>query len=201
MSLNIISKINLTIYGKITIKIANHSTPSQEAAGIKNFQMERKDLMDETPWDIQEVKRLKKIQLVQGNLVMLLIFVLLVYFADSEQYLFIIGTFFVVIWVVVAIALYTLLTGRFIGTKTSKRVQEFDRQRSGEKPWKRKKIIEAVVVSAIGIGIAVLLFVTDFDSISLDFPFSSLPFIGAWVGYNLGEIIRTSNLQEQPKQT
>lgn len=201
MSLNIISKSNLTIYGKITIKIANHSTPSQEAAGIKNFQMERKDLMDKTQWNIQEVKRLKKIQLVQGNLVMLLIFVLLVYFAESEQYLFIIGTFFVLMLVVVAIALYTLLTGRFIGTKTSKHVQEFDRQRSGEKPWKRKKIIEAVIFSAIGIGIAVLLFVTDFDSIRLDFPFSSLPFIGAWAGYNLGEIIRISNLQEQPKQT
>ena len=40
--------------------------------------------MDETQWDIQEVKHLKKEQVIQNNLVMLLLFVLLVFLLITE---------------------------------------------------------------------------------------------------------------------
>ncbi|MDX1699225.1 MAG: hypothetical protein R3250_01345, partial [Melioribacteraceae bacterium] len=81
--------------------------------------------MDETQWDIKEVKHLKKKQVVQNNLVMLLLFVLLVFIADNGMHSIIIGIFFVLIWIILAITFYTLKTGRPIGTKTSRRVQEF----------------------------------------------------------------------------
>ncbi|WP_142826710.1 hypothetical protein [Planococcus soli] len=150
--------------------------------------------MDEAQWDIREVKHLKKIQLVQGNLAMLLLFLLLVYFADSGRHSIIIGIFFVVMWIVLAITLYTLKTGRPVGTKTSKRVQEFDKDRLGEKRWRRNRIIEAVGIGIVGVGIVILLFVVDFSAARLDSPSYHFPFIGAWVGYNIGEIIRISSL-------
>ncbi|ANU10822.1 hypothetical protein BBH88_11125 [Planococcus antarcticus DSM 14505] len=140
-------------------------------------------------WDIQEIKHLKKKKLVQDNIYMLLLFVILVYFTDSGKHALTIGTFFVFIWIMVVLTLYTLKTGRSIGTKTSKRVQKFDRNRLGEKRWKRNKIIEVVIVSVVGVGIAVLLFVTDFNSLTLDFPSYPFPFLGAWLGFNIGELV------------
>lgn len=149
--------------------------------------------MDETKWDIKEVKHLKKKQVIQNNLVMLLLFVLLVFFADNGMHSLIIGIFFLLIWIILAITLYTLKTGRPIGTKTSRLVQEFDRNRLGEKRWKQNRIAEAVIISVIGVGIAVLWFVKDVNSFGLDFPSYAIPFIGSWIGYNLGEIIRMYN--------
>lgn len=152
--------------------------------------------MDETQWDIQEVKRLKKKQLVQYNLVMLLIFVLLGYFIENGKPSLLIGGFFVLIWTAVAVTLYALKTGRPIGTKTSRILQEFDRDRLGEKRWKRRRITEVVVISVAVILITVLAFVflKDVNSLRLNFYSGTLPFVGAWVGYNLGEITRIKKL-------
>ena len=97
-------------------------------------------------------------------------------------------------WIIVAITLYVLKTGSPIGTKTSRIVQEFDRNRLGEKHWKRRKMTEAVIISVISVLITILLFNLDLNSLRLDFPISVLPFIGAWIGYNIGEIIRMNNL-------
>jgi len=150
--------------------------------------------MDETQWDIQEVKHLKKKQLVQYNIVMLLLFVLFGYFSENGNTSLLFGVFCVLVWIVVAITLYTLMTGKPIGTKTSRRVQVFDRNRLGEKRWKRRKITETVIISVISVLITILLFVKDFNSVRLDFPIDAFPFIGAWIGYNVGEIIRMNNL-------
>lgn len=150
--------------------------------------------MDETQWDIKEVKHLKKKQLVQYNLVMLLLFVLFGYFAENGMSLLLIGGFCVLIWIITGITLYTLMTGIPIGTKTSRMVQEFDRNRLGEKRWKRRKITDAVIISVISVFITVLVFMKGFNSVRLDFPMNAFPFIGAWVGYNIGEIIRMKNL-------
>ncbi|WP_186577149.1 hypothetical protein [Aquibacillus kalidii] len=150
--------------------------------------------MDETQWDIKEVKHLKKKQLVQYNLVMLLLFVLFGYFAENGKSTLLIGGFCVLIWIITGITLYTLMSGIPIGTKTSRMVQEFDRNRLGEKRWKRKEITEAVIISVISVFITVLVFMKGFNSVRLDFPINAFPFIGAWVGYNIGEIIRMKNL-------
>ena len=150
--------------------------------------------MDETQWDIQEVKHLKKKQLVQYNLVMFLLFVLFGYFSENGNSSLLFGVFCVLLWIIVAITLYTLMTGKPIGTKTSRLVQEFDRNRLGEKRWKRRKMTEAVIISVISVFITILVFVKDFNSVRLDFPIAAFPFIGAWIGYNIGEIIRMNNL-------
>ena len=150
--------------------------------------------MDETQWDIKEVKYLKKMQIVQYNCVMLLLFVLFVYFAENGKPNLLIGGICVIIWIITAIKLYILKTGRTIGTKTSRVVQKFDRNHLGEERWKRRIITEAVIVSIMSILITVLVFVKDFNSVSLNFPMYAFPFIGAWVGHNIGEITRIKNL-------
>ncbi|MBP1947539.1 hypothetical protein [Virgibacillus litoralis] len=81
-----------------------------------------------------------------------------------------------------------------LGTKTSRLVQEFDRNRLREKRWQRRKITEIVIIGVIGVLFTALMFVVDFDKVRLDFPINATPFIGAWVGFNLGEIIRMNNL-------
>lgn len=150
--------------------------------------------MNETDWDIQEVKHLKKKQLVQNNLAMLLLFILFGYLAENGKPLLLFVVFCIIFWIVVAITLYTLITGRPIGTKTSRRVQAFDRNRLGEKRWKRRTIIETVVISVIAVFVTVLMFGIDLNAINIDFPIGAFPFIGAWLGYNIGEIIRMSKL-------
>jgi len=150
--------------------------------------------MDETQWDIQKVKHLKKKQLVQNNLVMLLLFVLFSYLTESGKPSLLIGGFCVLLWVIVVITWYVLKTGSPIGTKTSRIVQEFDRNSLGEKRWKRRKMTEAVIISVISVLITILVFNQDLNSLRLNFPISILPFIGAWIGYNIGEVIRMINL-------
>lgn len=150
--------------------------------------------MNDTQWDIQEVKKLKKKQLVQTNLVMLLIFLLFAYFAENGKPSLLIGGVCVLLWILVAITLYVLKTGRPIGTKTSRIVQEFDRDRLGEKRWKRRKMTEAVMISVISVLITVLVFVEDLTSVRLDFSIYAFPFIGAWIGQNVGEIVRMKKL-------
>ena len=150
--------------------------------------------MDEAQWDIQKVKHLKKKQLVQNNLVMLLLFVLFGYLAKNGKPSLLIGGFCVLLWIIVAITWYVLKTGSPIGTKTSRIVQEFDRNRLGQKRWKRRKMTEAIIISVISVLITILVFTQDLNSVSLEFPISVFPFIGAWIGYNIGEIIRMINL-------
>ena len=153
--------------------------------------------MEEEHWDIKEIKKLKKKQLLLGNLFMLVIFLLFVYFFESRN-------LFVITWVILAgllvvllLTLYTLLTGKLIGTKTSRRVQAFDRKYWGKKRWKRKKIVEATLYAILGGGLAYLLFTVDFNFSNQPITSSLFPFIGAWIGYNLGEITRMKNLNWQ----
>lgn len=152
--------------------------------------------MEETEWDIQEVKRWKKTQLIQTNIGMLLIFLLLIYFIEYGHPYFFIGGFYVFVLIIAAIELYKLGTGRFIGTKTSRRVQAFDKARSGEKRWKRRKILEAVFLIALIVFITVFMYTTDIDHSRVDFSSIAFPFIGAWIGHNLGELIRMSKLEQ-----
>ncbi|WP_153461695.1 MULTISPECIES: hypothetical protein [Sediminibacillus] len=151
--------------------------------------------MDEVNLDIQEVKRLKKKLLVQYNLVMLLLFVLFRYLAENGEPSLLIGGSLVLIWIIVAVTLYTLKTGRYFGTKASIMVQKFDRRRLGEKRWKRRRMTEAVIISVICIFISVFVWVKGINPASVDFPGSTFPFIGAWVGYNIGEIVRIYDLK------
>lgn len=150
--------------------------------------------MNETQWDIKEIKHLRKKLLFQYNFVMLLLLVLIGYFAENGKTSLLIDRFCVLSWIIVAITLYNLKTGKPLGTKTSRMMQEFDRNHLEQKRWKRRTMIEAVITIIISVFITVLLFVKDFNSGRVDFPILAFPFIGAWVGYNIGEIFRISNL-------
>ncbi|WP_117149088.1 hypothetical protein [Paraliobacillus zengyii] len=149
--------------------------------------------MVETEWDIHEVKRLKKIQLVQGNLFMLLSYGLLIYLLMNIDTVVVIGLVCILLWIYLTTILYTLKTGKTFGTKISRHVQKFDEYRLGKKRWKRRKIIEAVIISICSMGVTVLLFVLDVNYLRFDF-INGLPLIGGWIGYNIGEIVRITDL-------
>ncbi|MCP3027089.1 hypothetical protein [Halobacillus sp. A5] len=147
--------------------------------------------MEETEWDIQEVKRLKKKRLVQYNISMLLSFVLFIYYVEKGGAApVLLGLCCVLFWIITAYMLYKLKTGKTIGTKTSRLVEDFEKDYKGEKRWKRKTMIEAGVISVISVVFTVLLFVLDFESARMDFPIDVFPFIGTWVGLNIGEVAR-----------
>lgn len=150
--------------------------------------------MNETYQEIQEVKHLKNKQLVRFNLIMLLLFVLFGYLATNEKHSLLFGIICFIFLIILAVTWYTLITGRSIGTKTSRRVQEFDRKRLGEKRWKRRKLIETVLISVTAVFIIKVMFDIDFNTISFDFPLDAFPFIGVWIGYNIGEVIRMNKL-------
>ncbi|WP_422124623.1 hypothetical protein DHX103_07335 [Planococcus sp. X10-3] len=150
--------------------------------------------MDETHWDIQEVKRWKIKQLVQYNLGALLLFVLLTYFIEYVQLYFLIGFFYILVLMMSAMALYSFKTGRFIGTKTNRRIQEFEKAHLGKKRWKRRKVTEAVFITVLIIFFTAFIVITESENSRLDFSSMAFPFIGAWLGYNIGEIVRMRNL-------
>lgn len=155
--------------------------------------------MEEAQWDIKEIKQLKKKQLVRSNLFMLLVFILLGYLFQSGHFLFIVWLLLAFLFIVLVHSIYALKTGKFIGTKTSKYLNEFDRHRSGEKGWKRTKIHEIVFLIVLGVGMAVVLYLIDFSSPPPNVSHAHFPFIGAWIGYNLGEIAKMKNLKKQPE--
>lgn len=150
--------------------------------------------MGETKWNIQEIQRLKRKQLVQYNLVMFLLFMLVFYYMKIGMSVLLFTTILCLFFcLIIAHTLYTLITGKMLGTKTSRLIQAFDKDYLGKKRWKRKKIIEFIFLSILGIMCTVLLFRIDFVSSEFDI-YSLMPFFGGWSGMNIGEIFRIRNL-------
>lgn len=152
----------------------------------------------EAQQEIKEIKKLKKMQLLWGNLFMLVIFLLLSYLLENGKILFTTWALIIFLLIMTVLSLYTLITGTVIGLKTTRRIQAFERKRWGEKKWKRNKIIEVVLYTGLSIVLIVLLFNTDFDFSNRSLSGFALPFLGAWLGYNIGEITRIASLKEQP---
>ncbi|KMM39197.1 hypothetical protein [Guptibacillus hwajinpoensis] len=152
--------------------------------------------MEEGNWDLQEVKRLKKKLLIQNNLGMLLVFALLWFFVEvtAVSTTIILGVLCAILWLLVANMLFTLLTGKVIGTRAMQRVQTFEIERHGKKQWKIKASIGLLIILAITIGLTVMVVVSDIGSVPLNFPNDSFAFIGAWLGMNLGQIHRIRKL-------
>lgn len=150
--------------------------------------------MGETNWDIQKVKRLKWKQLVQHNLAMLILFFLSMYYMKIGGS---VSVFFLLlclwIWMIVAHTLFTFITGKMIGTKTSKFVFAFDRDYLGEKCWKRRKMMEVITVSFLSIMITVLVFTMNFNAEKLEI-YNLIPIIGGWLGFNIGETFRIKKI-------
>ena len=151
------------------------------------------DIMDS---EVHVVKRLMKKRLVQNNLFMLLLFVLLIYCANNGYVFSLIVILCVLIIGGVFLELYTFMTDKYIG-KTNRRVQAFMRKHLGEKRWRRGKITQIVLLVIVSIIILFILFlfvIFDFTEIKFDSPFDTLPYLGAWVGINIGEIYRINKL-------
>lgn len=150
--------------------------------------------MEKDKWDLKEVKRLKWRQLIQYNVVMLLLFLVAIYAVKSTSSAYFIFIFFtVIVWIVSIHALYTLKTGKILGTKTMKIVHQYDKDFQGKKRWKRKKILEAVFAMIVAIGCTVLVSRLDLRDVTVNY-YNLAPFIGAWVGLNIGEVFRITNL-------
>lgn len=150
--------------------------------------------MQKTDWDIQKIKRLKWRQLVQYNIVMLLSFIPWIYYVQAgvSVYLFF-HLLCLLMWIIVGYMLYILKTGKIIGTKTIKLVFAFDKGYLGERRWKRRKMIELIVLIIFTIVITVLVLTIDFIDRHLEI-YNLFPFIGAWLGGNIGEILRINKL-------
>lgn len=153
--------------------------------------------MDEAQQELIEITKLKKKQLLWGNLFMLVTFLLLSYLLENGKILLATWIVILFILVMVVLSLYTLITGTIIGTKTTRRIRAFDRKRWGKTKWKLLNITEVVLYIGMGTGLIYLVFNMDFDLLNPNLSSFTFPFIGAWVGYNLGEIIRIAGLKEQ----
>lgn len=153
--------------------------------------------MEETQWNIKEIKRLKKLQLVQNNLLFLLLFFMIGYFFEMGKSSLILIGGTVLGWVVAASLIYTLITGKALGLKRQRVLQKFDRHRLGEKRWRWGRIAEIIIVITSSVIITVFVLNMDIHSLSLDLPWDAFPFIGAWLGYNIGEIYRLKKLKDE----
>ncbi|MFP3322684.1 hypothetical protein R0K05_06225 [Planococcus sp. SIMBA_160] len=153
--------------------------------------------MDEAQQELIEIKGLRKKQLLWGNLFMLVIFLLLNYLLGNGKLLFVSWILIVLLLLSTVHSLYTLITGKIIGTKTTRRIRAFDRKRWGQKKWRLLNITHIVLYIGMGTGLIFLVFNTDFDLLNPNWFSFIFPFLGAWFGYNLGEISRIKKLKEQ----
>ncbi|MEC3884647.1 hypothetical protein VKA52_13020 [Halobacillus sp. HZG1] len=122
---------------------------------------------------------------------MLSLFMLFVMLNENSGALtVVIGICCVVLLGSAANTLYSIVTGKVIGTKTHQRVMAFDTDYIGWKRWKRRKIIEFIILIILCIGISVVLFTVDFGSARLNFPMDAFPMLGGWIGMNIGKMSR-----------
>lgn len=150
--------------------------------------------MAKAKWNLKEIKRLKWRQLFQYNMVMLLLFLLAIYSVKSTSSAYFIFIFFtVIVWIISIYALYILKTGKILGTKTMKIVHQYDKEFQGKKAWKRKNILGAGLTIIVAIGCTIIVSRLDLRDVTVTY-FNLMPFIGAWVGLNIGEVVRITNL-------
>lgn len=151
--------------------------------------------MEEIQWNIKEIKRLKKLQLLQNNFLFLLVFLMIGYFFEIGMSSLVLVGVCVISWVVAASLIYTLITGKNLRSKRYRVLQKFDRHRFGDKRWRWRTIAEVVIVIIASAIITAFVLNMDIHSLSLDLPFDAFPFIGVWLGHNIGEIYRLKKLQ------
>lgn len=151
--------------------------------------------MAETKWDMQEVKRSKKIQLMQYNVLMLLLLTCALYGIKVgwSQSLFS-GVFCLALWLLAVQAFYSFLTGKKIGTKANRFIERYEKAQSGQRRWKRSKLTEGFIFIIFSIGFTVIWIKMDGTAQGVEF-INILPFIAGWLGFNVAEAIRIKNLR------
>ncbi|SDC23280.1 hypothetical protein SAMN05421734_105174 [Pelagirhabdus alkalitolerans] len=150
--------------------------------------------MDEEKCNTEEFKRLKKKNLFEYNLMMLGFVVLMGFLVYVDQGALLTMVFLVVMWTILIVSFYTLKTQNPIGTKTNRTVQRCERRRVGEKKWYRKKLIVFVILLIVVVPITIMVFVRGIHTFNIDYTLGTFPFIGAWIGYNVGETTNIKSL-------
>lgn len=153
--------------------------------------------MEEGKWDIQEIKRIKKKLLIQNNLAMLFFIVSFGFYMElGGSFAVFLGFCCVVLWLFVVNMVYTIWTGKVIGTKDMQKVQNFKIYRHGKKRWKIKAIIGLLFIFSFSAGSTIAVFLLDFEGLKVDFPQDSMSLFLLWLFMNIGEIRRIRKLDE-----
>ena len=153
--------------------------------------------MNENRGNIQKVRHLKWQRLVQHNLLFIILFLLSIYFVwfNKPDYLFL-GILCLLLWMIAAQRLYASVTGEMVGTNISKLIQSFEKYKSGDKKWLRKKKTESMTIGIVAILLTIFLITMSlsFNKNDLNMDMNSIYIIIlSWVALNVGEIIRIKN--------
>src|SRR5699024_3851047 len=92
--------------------------------------------------------------------------------------------------------LYASVTGETVGTNISKLIQSFEKYKSGDKKWLRKKKTESMTIGVVAILLTLLLITmsSSFNKNDMNMDVNSIYIIVlSWFVLNIGKIIRIKN--------
>lgn len=146
--------------------------------------------------DFKKVKQLHKKLFIQVNLVFLLVAVFFVSYIVGKDYSFfvLLLLFSVMFWSIAANLMYSLKTGKTLGPKSLVYIQAYEKQSKGLEQWKQEKMTEFLVITFVSIVFTVGLFLVMGNAMRIDSATDLLPFLGGWLGANIGQIIRIYRL-------
>ncbi|MCD5322169.1 MULTISPECIES: hypothetical protein [Pontibacillus] len=151
----------------------------------------------EQVWDLDKVKRSQRRSSIQISLIFWAFIIgSMIYGFHYENGAFVLlASFCVIMTAFAGGSLYTLRTGKIIGTKDKRYSESFERDRIGEKEWMGKKKIETTILIVVSLVFTVCLFVVDWSGIRMNAFHDFLPLIGAGVGTTLGQFIRSNKVE------
>lgn len=156
--------------------------------------------MAEKEWDLKEIKRIKKKNLVKSNLVLVVIFASLNFlFESGVSHTVIFGMLCLLLWLATVIIAYTYKTGKVIGTKDSQLDYDFEKWRLGEKRAKKRAVIGLVIFILFSIGATIAFFMVDFEQRNMDPSSDLFMLFAALLGLNLAQVNRIRKLKEYTK--
>lgn len=159
---------------------------------------ERYDRVDDMEWDPEEFKRLKKKKLVHYNIIFAILLVIFYYLAEQTTDFAFVTIVSVCLWFNCLISLYSFFSGRKLGTKTSRLVQEFEKSYQGEKKWRRKRVISVIFETVLPAAFTIFLIFMDFSNQNqLDGLVLTGSLIASLIVVNVSELFRIGLLNEE----
>lgn len=153
--------------------------------------------MTTTDYPLATIKRLKIKKLLRINGIWLLALVATRYLTMHMPPAFLLPSIGAFLWLLVLVSLYNFCSRKPFMTKTSRILQTFDQQRSRMTRWRRHQQFQLLFGVAACLLITLLLMRRNGEFAALDATFI-IPFIGAYVGYNIGELFRIMQLKNAP---
>ncbi|WP_347860814.1 hypothetical protein U0355_08870 [Salimicrobium sp. PL1-032A] len=150
--------------------------------------------MDKNGWDFDEIRGLKLRRLVHYNILYAIFFVLFFYVAERMTFASFGALFTSLFWIYGLYLVIVLRTGKRFVPAMWKYINEFDKFHQGEKKWRRKQYVELGIIFGIAAIFTVCLVTLDFSYADrMRFPQDSAGLFGAWIGLNIGELVRQVN--------